>query len=121
LLALFPSADKENSLSPLLPFIQGHSESTAGFFTHTALKLGLQFIVDKENDRFFHVYIIQFSLPEYKTYLQLWHCKTLGYCLVFERFCFFFFSMHHYALSMGSLCQKYWGEEPPSPPLVKEV
>lgn len=30
-----------------------------------------------------------------------------------------FFLMHSFALSTGSLCQKYRGEEPPSPHLVK--
>lgn len=107
LLSLSPAASQENNLSPLLPSIQGHSENTAGFFTHTALKLGLWFIVGKENDKFFCVYIIQFSHLQYKMYLQLWHCKTWAIVLYSKASAFLiFFLMHHFALSTGSLCQK---------------
>lgn len=52
-------------------------------------------------------------------YLQLWHCKTWISVLYPKAYAFFFFLMQHFALSTGSLCQKYWGEDPQN--LVKEV
>lgn len=43
--------------------------------------------------------------------------QNLGCSLIFEGF----FGMHHFALSRGSVCQKYRGKEPLSTHFVKEA